>query len=82
MENIVYTTQSCPFCIMVKRILADHGVEFEERLLTDRADLEEVKKKYKWRTVPLVILNGQFIGGCEDTQALIRAGKLDQVLKA
>ncbi len=80
MENVVYTTRTCPFCIEVKRLLEGQGVEFEERLLDSREQMTRIKDEYNWRTVPLVILNGQFIGGFNETNALVRAGKLDETL--
>ncbi len=80
MENIVYSTEYCPYCSRVKALLREHGVEFQDIMLSSREQIQEIKDKYNWRTVPVVILNGQFIGGFDDTNALVQAGKLDQIL--
>ncbi len=78
MQNIVYTTSGCPFCVMAKALLTDLGIEFEERLLKDRAEFERMKLEYNWRTVPMVVLRGKFIGGYDETRALADAGKLEE----
>ncbi len=76
MENIVYSTRTCPFCIMVKDLLRERGIEFEDRIIDSRAEVEELKKKYGWRTVPIVVLDGKFIGGFDETRKLADSGEL------
>jgi len=79
-KNVVYTTGYCPFCTAVKNLLERYNVKFEEKVLESRSEIEKVKKEFNWRTVPIVVLNGKFIGGFDDTQALIKEGKLDDFL--
>ena len=80
MQNVVYTTSPCPYCDAVKRLLKDLQVAFEERKAESPEDALRLKEQYGWRTFPMVILNGQFIGGYDQTRALVDAGKLDEVL--
>ena len=80
MQNVVYTTSPCPYCDAVKRLLKDLEVEFEERKALSPDDALRLKEQYGWRTFPMVILNGQFIGGYDQTRALVDAGRLDEVL--
>ena len=52
-----------------------------------RVDLEparrvEMMQKSGRRTVPQIWIDGLHIGGCDDLYALVRAGKLDALLKA
>jgi len=80
MGNIVYTMKYCPYCIAVKQLLERLSVDFEERLLESAEDIQKVKQEYNWFTVPIVILNGKFIGGHDETRALANSGKLDEIL--
>ncbi len=80
MENKVYSSATCPFCTMVKQLLEEEGVEFEDIILETRVEIEKFKAKHDWRTVPIVILNGQFVGGFNETRKLILDGALKKVL--
>lgn len=40
-------------------------------------ELEKIKNKYNHQTVPIILLNGKFIGGCDDLQKLEKSGKLN-----
>ena len=70
-NNIVYTTQVCPYCQSAKRLLQDKGIAFEEIALDDKPDLRmELSQKFNgWRTVPMIVLNGEFIGGYTELTA-------------
>lgn len=63
--NIVYTTTICPYCQSAKRLLTEKNVSFEEIGLDDKPDLRmELSEKFGgWRTVPMIVLDGEFIGG-------------------
>jgi glutaredoxin len=37
-------------------------------------------EKHKWRTVPIIIINDNLVGGYEELIALERKGELDQLL--
>lgn len=80
MENIVYTIPCCPYCVRAGQLLERLGVEYEERLLRTPDEIDEIKRRYNWRTMPVVILNGKFIGGFDETEALVKRGELEEVL--
>jgi glutaredoxin 3 len=80
-EVLVYTTPSCPYCVMAKRLLNQKGVRFEE------VDVAHDNEKRRWlvevtgqRTVPQIFIAGKPYGGFTDIAALDRAGKLDPLL--
>lgn len=78
----MYTTQICPFCVMAKRLLSAKGVAVEEiRVDADRAQRDEMMRITGRRTVPQIFIGETHVGGCEDLQALERAGKLDPLLQ-
>lgn len=82
-EVKVYTTPSCPYCVMAKRLLTRKGVPFQE------IDVAHDHEKRRWlvqvtgqRTVPQIFINDKSYGGFTDIDALDRQGKLDPLLKS
>lgn len=80
MRNLVYTIDPCPYCDAVKRLLRDLDVAFEERKVLSPEEALELKDRYGWRTFPMVILNGRFVGGYDQTRELADSGKLLEIL--
>ena len=77
MEIIIYTTKLCPFCVSAKNLLSSKNLEYTEiDLSTDLEKRLEVSTKYNWRTVPMIIINDEFIGGFDDLIKLNEEGKL------
>ncbi|MFT4793602.1 MAG: glutaredoxin 3 [Paracoccaceae bacterium] len=80
----IYTTPICGFCHAAKRLLSSKGVAFKEYdvMVTPSLRAEMVKRAEGGRSVPQIFINGDHIGGCDELQALERAGKLDLLLAA
>lgn len=79
----IYTTPSCGYCQMAKRLLTSKSVAFEEIDVSRNADEREALiARSGRRTVPQIWIGEQHIGGCDDLYALDRAGKLDHLLAA
>ena len=77
---VVYTFETCPFCIKAKRLLNNKGVEFKEVDITnDSNKLKELKSITNSGTVPQVFVDDNFIGGCDDIVALHKEGKFDKI---
>lgn len=78
----MYTTRVCPFCVMAKRLLSNKGVAVEEiRIDESPVQRDEMMRITGRRTVPQIFIGETHVGGCDDLQALERAGKLDPLLK-
>jgi glutaredoxin 3 len=79
---VVYTTNYCPYCVKVKQLLKNKGVEFQEIDLSndDAGRVELVNMSGGRKTVPQVFINGQHIGGCDDLFALDAKKELDPLL--
>jgi glutaredoxin 3 len=78
----MYTTRVCPFCVMAKRLLSSKGVAVEEiRIDESPAQRDEMMQLTGRRTVPQIFIGDMHVGGCDDLQALERAGKLEPLLK-
>lgn len=83
MANVkLYVTTHCPFCVRAKQFLTKKGVEFEIIDLTSKPDdLQELKSKTHWQTVPQIFIGEDFIGGYTDMIKLEDQGVLDKMLE-
>jgi len=84
MKFKLYTKTTCPYCHSAQLLLAENKISFECHSLDDSPELlTEAKRKYNWKTVPMVfdITDGQekFIGGFTDLKEYLLKGK--QLLK-
>ena len=79
----IYTTPTCGFCHMAKRLLSSKGVAFQEISLAQEPDrrAEMVQRANGRRTVPQIFVGETHVGGCDDLMALDRAGGLDALLR-
>ena len=80
----IYTTGYCPYCHAAKALLKKKGVEFAEiDIGRDWERRDEMIKRAKGRmTVPQIFIGSVHVGGCDDLQAMERAGRLDRLLAA
>jgi glutaredoxin 3 len=78
---VIYTTTYCPYCRAAKTLLNSKGVKYEEINVTeDREAKRRVMKELGWKTVPIILINGEVIGGFDQLRELEREGKLDEML--
>ena len=84
MSNIkIYTTSYCPYCKRAKSLLESKGLEYEEINLTTDPELRlELEKKYNWRTVPMILINDELIGGFDELAKLERSNELESLVAA
>jgi glutaredoxin 3 len=80
----MYSTGSCPYCLMAERLLVSKGVSKIDKV---RVDLEparrtEMMERTGRRTVPQIYIADTHVGGYDELAALDRAGKLDELLNA
>jgi glutaredoxin 3 len=77
-EVKIYTTLICAYCVRAKVLLKRRGIPYEEVDVSGnheaRAWLVQVTGGRK--TVPVVFIRGEPIGGYEELAALDRAGGL------
>jgi glutaredoxin 3 len=78
----IYTKWGCPYCVRAKALLDGKGVGYEEYDITlgGPKKAEMLERVPGARTVPQILIDGEAVGGCDDLQALDRAGKLDPKL--
>lgn len=74
----VYTTSFCPYCVRAKQLLTSKGIPFEEINLGDKPDeLNALKKRTGWRTVPQIFIGDELIGGFSELAELESKKLLD-----
>ena len=77
----IYTLQACPFCARAKSLLDSKGQPYDEIDVSgDWDERSRICTKTGYRTFPQIYIAGVFVGGCDELQALERAGKLDVLL--
>lgn len=67
---LIYTTPTCPDCHALKRWLAEQGISFEERDLTDPRVAEEAKARTGVRVAPISIVGSEIFYGTFQSQKL------------
>lgn len=82
-EIIVYTTPVCSFCQAAKRLLSQRGLPFKE---VDLGRDPELRMRLSaenggYRTVPMIFIGKEFIGGFTELAELDRAGTLEAKAK-
>lgn len=78
MHNVVmYVKDTCPYCQNAKELFNSLGVTYEVIDVIKHPELrEEAIKKYHWRTVPLILVDDELLGGYDDVAALHEKGEL------
>jgi len=79
-EVKIYTTLNCPYCIKAKLLLKKYKVNFDEILIKNQEEKENLVEMTGWMTVPQIFINDKFIGGCDDLYKLEEEGKLKLML--
>lgn len=79
----VYTKDPCPYCVRAIQLLENLEIPFEEVDLTDRDDeIQKLKQETGWRTVPIIMIDGELVGGYMDLKELNDSGELTRRLAA
>ena len=76
-EIVLYTTAWCGYCIRAKALLDGLGLAYDNVSLDDDPRFRQrvYDLGHQW-TVPLVVIDGQPIGGYDELSALDRSGAL------
>ncbi|QCJ42443.1 glutaredoxin family protein [Bacillus sp. S3] len=62
-QIIVYTTNDCIECMMVKQVLTNEGIAFEVRNVADSPAYQKEVEKYGFLGVPVTVLGDRAIKG-------------------
>lgn len=76
----IYTTSYCPFCVRAKSLLQSKNIEYVEHNLDGKeSELNALKERTGWRTVPQIFIDNELIGGFTELAAKDSKGELDQL---
>jgi glutaredoxin 3 len=82
-EVTVYTTDPCVFCTRAKQLLAKRGIVYDEINLARDADgRAELAARTGMLSFPQVLINGELVGGFQETLAADKSGRLAALLEA
>ncbi len=60
----IYSTPTCPFCMMAKKFLKENNIDFEDiDVSTDQAKTKEMVQKSGQMAVPVIDIDGEIIVG-------------------
>jgi len=77
LRAILYSWSACSFCARARALLEREGVSYREVLLDDRKEeLRRLQAHFGRRTVPLILLDGEPLGGLEELERLAADGGL------
>ena len=64
MQAVVWSKDSCPFCLQAKALLESKGIEFEERNVNKDWTREQLLEAVpNARTLPQIFLDDKLVGG-------------------
>jgi glutaredoxin 3 len=70
MKAIVWSKNSCPYCVQAKALLKQKGIEFEERNIeVDWSKDQLLEAVPTARTLPQIFLDDQLVGGFTELRA-------------
>ncbi len=77
----MYKKNPCPYCDRAMNFFNERKIAVDVIDLTDKPEeIDRIKAETGWRTVPIILINGQLIGGYTDLKALDEEGKLMPLL--
>jgi len=62
-QVIVYTTNDCIECTMVKQVLTQEGISFEVRDVSTNADYQREVETYGFLGVPITVVGQRVVKG-------------------
>ncbi|GAA4027352.1 hypothetical protein GCM10022281_02540 [Sphingomonas rosea] len=71
--RMVLPEHECPFGRRALELLNENGFEVEERQLTSREETDQFKAEHGLSTTPLIVIDGETIGGCSDLEKFLSA---------
>lgn len=74
---LLYTTRSCGYCERARRLLQARSIPYDDVDVTSDPDTRaRIISETGHRTVPVILIDGELIGGSDELVALDRSGAL------
>ncbi|MEG8054053.1 glutaredoxin domain-containing protein [Sphingomonas aerolata] len=68
LHRMVLPDHTCPFGVRAKQLLQAEGYDVDDQILRDRDTVEAFKTEHGIATTPLIVIDGETIGGCDDLE--------------
>ena len=68
LHRMVLSDHTCPFGVRAKQLLQAEGYDVDDKILRDRDTVEAFKTEHGIATTPLIVIDGETIGGCDDLE--------------
>ncbi len=69
--RMVLPTHTCPYGVEAKNLLERAGYEVDDRPLTSREATDAFKAQHGVATTPLVFIDDEPVGGCDDVRRML-----------
>ncbi|MBR58430.1 MAG: glutaredoxin [Myxococcales bacterium] len=79
---VVYVTDYCPYCVMAKRLLDARTIPYRVVEIQDDETRQNIVEQTGWRTVPVILLDDELIGGYMELASLDQSGELKKRLES
>ena len=74
---VLFSTESCSYCVHAKSLLSKRGVDFEEVDLADQPELQaQLSELTGLDSFPQILVDGETLGGLNELRAADRDGTL------
>jgi glutaredoxin 3 len=67
-HRMVLPDHECPYGLRARQLLDEAGFEVEEHILGSREEVEAFKSEHGLSTTPLIIIDGEQVGGASDLE--------------
>lgn len=76
MKAVIWSKYQCPYCDQAKALLAQKGINFEERKIGNGWTKEDLLEAVpSARTVPQIFLNNELVGGFTELKKYLESNK-------
>ena len=73
LHRMVLPDHICPYGVRAKELLEERGFTVDDRILSSRDEVEAFKSEHGVSTTPLIVIDGEEIGGSADLEAFLAA---------
>jgi glutaredoxin 3 len=81
-DVLVFTTENCAFCVRAKALLEARGIPYREiDLERDPDGRAELVRRTGMMTFPQVLVDGELVGGFQETLIADRTGRLAELVR-
>ena len=72
-HRMVLPDHTCPFGVKAKEMLEERGFEVDDQILSSREEVDAFKAEHGLTTTPLVVIDGEAIGGAAELEDYLAA---------